>query len=100
MQGNCLPYTFRGISYCMPVLRLASCLKKTKTYLYIVRLSIAYPMPVCDVVYLQNRQSRFRNILCTIIIFSNPLWFASLFAHLSSILNNFNCNDENWIFGK
>ena len=33
-------------------------------------------------------------------IFSNFLCFASLFAHLSSILNNFNCNDENWILGK
>ena len=33
-------------------------------------------------------------------IFSNYLCFASLFAHLSSILNNFNCNDENWILGK
>ena len=26
--------------------------------------------------------------------------FASLFAHLSSIFNNYNCNDENWILGK
>ena len=33
-------------------------------------------------------------------IFSNLLCFASLFAHLSSILNNFSCNDENWILGK
>ena len=33
-------------------------------------------------------------------IFSNFLCFASLFAYLSSILNNFNCNDENWILGK
>ena len=32
-------------------------------------------------------------------IFSNFLCFASLFAHLSSILNNFNCNDENWVLG-
>ena len=33
-------------------------------------------------------------------IFSNFLCFAFLFAHLSSIFNNFNCNDENWILGK
>ena len=33
-------------------------------------------------------------------ILSNFLCFASLFAHHSSILNNFNCNDENWILGK
>ena len=33
-------------------------------------------------------------------IFSNFLCFASLFAHLSSILNIFNCNDGNWILGK
>ena len=33
-------------------------------------------------------------------IFSNFLCFASLFAHLSSIFNNINCNDENWILGK
>ena len=28
-------------------------------------------------------------------MFSNFLYLASLFAHLSSILNNFNCDDEN-----
>ena len=39
---------------------------------------------------LYTMQNVFRNFLC----------FASLFAHLSSILNNFNCKDENWIFGK
>ena len=33
-------------------------------------------------------------------IFSIFLCFSSLFAHLSSILNNFNCNDENWILRK
>ena len=33
-------------------------------------------------------------------IFSNFLCFASLFAHLSSISNNFNCNEESWILGK
>ena len=38
------------------------------------------------------------NILCTIYL--AIFFFASLFAHLSSILNNFNCNDENWILGK
>ena len=39
------------------------------------------------------------HILCTIYL-AIFLCFASLFAHLSSILNNFNCNDENWILGK
>ena len=33
-------------------------------------------------------------------IFSNFSCFASLFAHLHSILNNFKCNGENWILGK
>ena len=38
-------------------------------------------------------------ILRSKIYFANFLCFAFLFAHLSSILNNFNCNDENWILG-
>ena len=33
-------------------------------------------------------------------VFTNVLYFASLFAHLSSILNNFIFNDENWILGE
>ena len=33
-------------------------------------------------------------------IFSKILCFASLFAHLSSISNNFNSVKESWILGK
>ena len=40
-----------------------------------------------------------RVLLCKIYL-AIFLCFASLFAHLSSILNNFNCNDENWIIGR
>ena len=38
-------------------------------------------------------------ILCKIYL-AIFLCFESLFAHLSSISNNFKCNDENWILGK
>ena len=55
----------------------------------------------CRYDYDKKKTLRFINAKYTMQnIFSNCLCFASLFGHLSSILNNFNCNDENWILGK
>ena len=57
--------------------------------------TIYFPGFVCFVLYLakisgERLQDHWSSGLC----------FASLFAHLSSISNNFNCNEESWILGK
>ena len=48
----------------------------------------------------KKRINKRKNEYYAYYIFSNLLCFASLLAHFSSILNNFNCNGENWILGE
>ena len=66
---------------------MTHCLNDLGKYVYIYSYLTVSLLPIYTMQLLHNKLS---NFLC----------FASFCAHLCTISNTFNCNDENWILGK
>ena len=83
---------------CTPPAKITLSLYAIMYYMYIVSSRAFQPTGV-RIKFCSVSDIPIYSILCKIYL-AIFLCFASLFAHLSSILNNFNYNDENWILGK